>query len=42
MADEHDIEAFIMVALCLHMDLGDQRAGGVDLEQLALAGRLRD
>ena len=31
-ADQHDLEAFGMMALRLHMDLGDERAGGIDLD----------
>jgi hypothetical protein len=35
MADEHDLTARVIVALRLHMDLGNQRAGGVEIEHLA-------
>ena len=37
MADQDDGAAGLGMALGLAMDLGDQRAGGVDIEQLAAA-----
>ena len=40
-ADQHDVEAARGVALALFVDLGDQRAGGIDHVQMALAGRAR-
>ena len=38
MADQQDVEAVAGVALRLGVDLGDQRAGGVDIDHLAPRG----
>src|SRR6185503_12329873 len=42
MADQHDLAPLIGVALALAMDLGDQRAGGVDHRQVARFGLVLD
>ena len=41
MADQHDLAAPAEMDLGLAMDLGDQRAGGVEMEQVPQARRLR-
>ncbi len=41
MADEHDLAALAMMNLGFAVHLGDQRAGGVELEQIAGARRFR-
>ena len=40
-ADEDDGEALVVVAPGLHVNLGDQRAGGIDLEHVARRGGSR-
>jgi hypothetical protein len=41
-ADQHDLAAALVVDLGLAMDLGHQRAGGVEVEEVAALGFLGD
>src|SRR5262249_25077679 len=42
MADQDDVEALLGIALALAVDLGDQRAGGIDDGQVAQRGLVGD
>ncbi len=38
MADEHDLAARLVMAFGFHMDLGDKRAGGVEIDETPMLG----